>query len=52
MTGNQITFSMSIQMGGDTMDATTTGTIEGDSIRGLISLSAMGQFEFTGRRPR
>ncbi|HVF92106.1 MAG TPA: amidohydrolase family protein [Blastocatellia bacterium] len=52
MSGNQITFSMSIQMGGDTVDATTTGTIEGDSMRGVISLSAMGQFEFTGSRPR
>ena len=52
MSGNQLTFSMSVQMGSDTVDATATGTIEGDSMRGVISLAALGQFEFTGSRPR
>ncbi|HYP28684.1 MAG TPA: amidohydrolase family protein [Blastocatellia bacterium] len=50
--GNQLTFSISLQVGGDTVEATTNGTIEGNSIRGTISLSAMGQVEFTGSRPR
>jgi len=52
MAGNQLTFSISIQMGSDTLDATATGTIEGDSMRGVMSLAALGQFEFTGSRPR
>lgn len=52
MTGNQLRFTTSLQIGSDTMEATVTATIEGDSIRGVISLAALGSFEFTGTRPR
>jgi hypothetical protein len=52
MTGNQLRFTTSLQIGADTMEATVTATIEGDSIRGVISLAALGSFEFTGTRPK
>ena len=52
VTGNQLRFTTSLQIGADTMEATITATIEGDSIRGVISLAALGSFEFTGTRPR
>jgi hypothetical protein len=52
VTGNQLRFTTSLQIGADTMEATVTATIEGDSIRGIISLAALGSFEFTGTRPR
>jgi imidazolonepropionase-like amidohydrolase len=50
--GNELRFGVSIQMGGDTMDSTVVGTIEGDTMRGVINLQALGSFEFTGTRPR
>jgi imidazolonepropionase-like amidohydrolase len=50
--GNQLRFSVSLQMGGDTMQASVTGTIEGDTMRGMIVMPALGSFEFTGSRPR
>jgi imidazolonepropionase-like amidohydrolase len=52
MTGNQLRFTTSLQIGSDTMEATVSATIEGDSIRGVISLAALGSFEFTGSKPR
>jgi imidazolonepropionase-like amidohydrolase len=52
VSGNQLRFSVSLQMGGDTMQATVTGTIEGDSMRGVMMMPALGSFEFTGSRPR
>jgi imidazolonepropionase-like amidohydrolase len=52
MNGNQIRLTATIDTGGQSVDATITGTIEGDSIRGSIVMGAMGSFEFTGTRPR
>jgi hypothetical protein len=52
VTGNQLRFTTSVQSGADTMEATVTATIEGDTIRGIMSLAALGTFEFTGTRPR
>jgi hypothetical protein len=39
-------------MGGQSVDAIISGTIEDDSIQGTILMGAMGSFEFTGTRPR
>lgn len=50
--GNQIRLGVSIPMGSDILEGTVSGTIEGDTIRGAISLGAVGSFEFTGTRPR
>lgn len=50
--GNQLRLTAAIEMGGQSVDAIITGTIEGDSIQGTIVMGAMGSFEFTGTRPR
>ncbi|HLG15450.1 MAG TPA: amidohydrolase family protein [Blastocatellia bacterium] len=52
MTGNQIRLTSTISMGGDSIEAITVGTIEGDTMRGTISIGSFGSFEFTGTRPR
>jgi len=50
--GNQLRLTATVDMGGESIDAIISGTIEGDSIRGTIVMGAMGSFEFTGTRPR
>jgi len=52
LNGSEVRFTTTISMGGQSVDATITATIEGDSMRGAITMSAMGSFEFTGTRPR
>jgi hypothetical protein len=52
MTGNQIRLTATIDMGGQSIEAVITGTIEGDSMRGTMMMGAMGSFEFTGTRAR
>jgi imidazolonepropionase-like amidohydrolase len=52
VTGNQIRLITNIEMGGQSIEAIISGTIEGDSIRGTMVMGAMGSFEFTGTRPR
>ena len=41
-----------VDMGGQSIDAIISGTIEGDSMRGTMVMGAMGSFDFTGTRPR
>ena len=52
VTGSQIRLTATVEMGGDSIDAIITGTIEGDSLRGAVSMGAHGTFDFTGTRPR
>jgi hypothetical protein len=52
VTGNQIRLTATIDMGGQSVDAIITGTIEGDSMHGAITMGAMGSFDFMGTRPR
>lgn len=52
LTGNQIRLTATVELAGQTIDSVITGTIEGDSIRGSMSMGAMGTFDFTGTRPR
>lgn len=52
VTGNQIRLTATIDMGGQSVDAIISGTIEGDSMHGAITMGAMGSFDFTGTRPR
>ncbi|MGA9772679.1 MAG: amidohydrolase family protein [Blastocatellia bacterium] len=52
MTGNQLRFSSSVPIQGDTVDVTVTGTIEGDTMRGAMVIPSLGSFEFTGTKPR
>jgi imidazolonepropionase-like amidohydrolase len=50
VTGNQIRLTATVDMGGQSIDAIISGTIEGDSMRGTMVMGAMGSFEFTGTR--
>jgi imidazolonepropionase-like amidohydrolase len=52
VTGNQIRLTATVDMGGQSIDAIISGTIEGDSMRGTMVMGAMGSFEFTGTRPK
>ena len=50
MNGNQFTLSIAVPMNGDTMQIDMSGTVNGNSLSG--SMSVMGQaLDFTGRRP-
>jgi imidazolonepropionase-like amidohydrolase len=50
--GGQLRAVAAMNMGGQTLDATITATIEGASIRGTIALPQMGAFDFTGSKPK
>lgn len=52
VTGSELRFSVSIQISSDTIDASVTGNIEGNSMRGVFTLPALGAFNFTGTKPR
>jgi imidazolonepropionase-like amidohydrolase len=48
--GNQIRVTGNADMGGQSVQMTITGTIEGDTMRGAVVLGSMGSFDFTGSR--
>jgi hypothetical protein len=48
--GNQIRMTGNADMGGQSVQMTITGTIEGDTMRGAVVLGSMGSFDFTGSR--
>lgn len=50
--GSELRFSVSIQISSDTIDASVTGNIEGNSMRGVFTLPALGSFNFTGTKPQ
>jgi hypothetical protein len=50
--GNQIRLTATVDMGGQSIDAVISGTIEGDTMRGTMLMAEMGSFDFTGTRPR
>jgi imidazolonepropionase-like amidohydrolase len=52
VTGHELRFSASVQMQGDTVNAVFVATIEGDSMRGTVTVPTIGAFEFSGTRPR
>ena len=52
VTGHELRFSASVQMQSDTLNAAFVATIEGDSMRGTVTIPALGTFEFSGTRPR
>jgi imidazolonepropionase-like amidohydrolase len=50
---NELQFSSSVQINTDTMEINVTGTIQGDSMSGVVTIPALnGSFDFTGTRPR
>ncbi|HKQ08835.1 MAG TPA: amidohydrolase family protein [Blastocatellia bacterium] len=52
LTGNELRFSASIQIQSDTVNALFVGTIEGNSMRGTVTIPSIGTFDFSGTRPR
>ncbi len=52
VTGNQFRAVAGLNMNGQIIDANLNGIIEGDTIRGSISLPQMGTFDFTGSKPK
>jgi imidazolonepropionase-like amidohydrolase len=50
--GSELRFGASIQVQSDTVNAAFVGTIEGDSMRGSVTIPGLGTFEFTGTRAR
>jgi imidazolonepropionase-like amidohydrolase len=52
LTGNELRFSASIQIQSDTVNAVFAATIEGDAMRGTVTIPALGTFNFSGTRPR
>lgn len=52
MNGKELKLTLTVEMGGQSMDITMTGTIEGDSISGSVLLGAEGAFPFSGTRPK
>jgi len=50
VSGNQISFTISISAMGRMVDIYVSGVVEGDTISGTISFGAMGTAEFTGKR--
>ena len=49
--GQQITFSLTADAGGQAVEVTYTGTVEGkDAMKGTISLGGLGGGTFTGKR--
>lgn len=50
MSGNRFNFTISLNMGGQAMDAVFSGTLEGNSINGTVSFAG-ASIEFSGTRP-
>jgi imidazolonepropionase-like amidohydrolase len=49
ISGNRVSFTVNLDVGGQAMSLTFSGTVEGDAMRGSVS-SGFGSFDFTGRR--
>lgn len=52
LTGNELRMSASMPIQSDTVEINITGTIEGNSMRGIAAVPSLGSFEFTGTKPR
>jgi hypothetical protein len=52
VTGNQVRFTTTVNMNGNGIETTMSGTIDGDQMNGVFNLASLGSFEFSGTRPR
>jgi imidazolonepropionase-like amidohydrolase len=52
LNGNQLRCTASINFGGQAVEVVLAGTLEGNSMRGTITVSGLGSFDFTGSRPQ
>lgn len=48
--GNEITFGFKVSGQGQEMEVTYTGVVEGDTMKGKVSLGDFGEGTFTGKR--
>jgi Flp pilus assembly protein TadD len=52
VTGNQLRFTTNVKIGNDMLEATLTGTIKDNLIRGVLQIPARASFEFTGSKAK
>ena len=50
VTGQRVTFSVTVPISGQTTTVVFRGTVEGNRMRGTADLGAMGSASFTGER--
>jgi zinc protease len=50
LNGNRFDATLTLNMGGRTIDAQVTGTVEGDTIKGNITIPQFPELPFTGKR--
>ncbi len=52
LSGNEVRFTISVDIQGTPMRVTFAGRIEGDRMSGTVTVEGMGSFPFSGTRPR
>jgi len=52
MTGDDVRFTVPLQIEGQTKEATFTGTVSGNEIRGAVNIVGMAPGTFTATRVR
>ncbi len=50
ISGNKVTFSVTVNVQGSTLDVDFAGTIDGDSMSGTVVVPGTGTLEFSGKR--
>jgi imidazolonepropionase-like amidohydrolase len=52
VSAKKISFSVSLAVGGQTIEASFNGTVEGNTMSGTVNVGGQGAVEFTGTRPQ
>ena len=52
ISGHEVRFTLSVEIQGTPMLVTFAGRVEGDRMRGMVTVEGMGSFPFSGTRPR
>lgn len=52
VSGDQVRFTLSVEVQGTPMVVTFVGRVEGDRMSGMVTVEGMGSFPFSGTRPR
>lgn len=52
VSGNEVRFTLSVEIQGTPMLVTFAGRVEGDRMSGTVTVEGMGSFPFSGTRPR
>jgi imidazolonepropionase-like amidohydrolase len=51
VSGRRVNFSVSLAVGGATVEAVFAGTVEGDAMSGMVTIPGQGTVDFNGTRP-